>query len=302
MKLLITGAWADARSNFVNLRQMGHEILWMSDERGDLPFGYEDVEGVICNGLFLYHPLSHFTALRFIQLTSAGYDRVPMEEIRERKITIFNARGVYSIPMAEFALCGVLQIYKQSRFFMQNQIDHRWEKHRGLMELHGKTVCILGIGSVGDECAIRFRAFGCRVIGVNIRPRPAEHFDCVYPMEQLNAALEVADIVVLAIPLTEETHSLMNAERFKAMKPGAVLVNLARGAIVDTAALLEALDTQLSGAVLDVFEQEPLPPDSPLWQKDNVLLTPHNSFVGEGNQKRLCDLIMNNLGGFDFSL
>ena len=99
--------------------------------------------------LFLSHPIEKFTNLRYIQLTSAGFDRVPMEYVKVHNIEIRNARGVYSIPMAEFALCGVLQLYKQSRFFMENQKARTWEKHRRLLELSGKTVCIIGCGSVG---------------------------------------------------------------------------------------------------------------------------------------------------------
>ena len=298
MKLLVTGAWNGAQEHFETLASMGHEVIWMLDERGALPDGAQMAQAVICNGLFLHHPEAGFEELRYVQLTSAGYDRVPLAALERRGITVHNARGVYSIPMAEFALCGVLQLYKQSRFFQQNQTDRRWEKHRGILELYGKTVCILGIGSVGRECAIRFGAFGCRVLGVNIRPRPVEHFDIVYPMEELNTALAMADIVVLAIPLTDETRHLINAERFQSMKSGAVLVNLARGAVVDTTALLDALDSHLGGAVLDVFEQEPLAADSPLWTKKNVLLTPHNSFVGEHNGDRLKRIILDNLEQF----
>lgn len=298
MKLLVTGAWNGGASHLDTLRKMGHEVYWMEDERSELPQQYMDAEGVICNGLFLYHPIEHFPALRYIQLTSAGFDRVPLEEVQRRGITIHNAKGVYSIPMAEFAVCGVLQLYKQSGFFRRNQEERRWEKHRGLLELAGKTVCILGIGSVGTACAVRFKAFGCRVLGVNIRPRASEHFDRVFGLDVLDDVLGQADVVILALPLTLQTNGLINGERLSAMKAGAILVNLARGAIVDTQALLDALDSRLGGAVLDVFDQEPLNADSPLWAKDNVLVTPHNSFVGEGNQERLRNLILNNLLDF----
>lgn len=298
MKLLVTGAWNGAPEYFDMLSRMGHEILWMPDERSVLPSGAEAAEGIICNGLFLVHPPEAFPALRFVQLTSAGFDRVPLDELRDRGIEVRNARGVYSIPMAEFALCAVLQMYKQCRFFLRNQEACRWEKHRGLLELYGKTVTIVGTGSVGTECAIRFRAFGCRVLGINIRPRPALHFDRVYSFDQMNDVLSQTDVLLLAVPLTEQTRYLMNADRFRAMKPGAILVNLSRGAVVDTQALIAALDSRLGGAALDVFEQEPLAADSPLWKKDNVLLTPHNSFVGEGNRERLCQVIMSNLASF----
>lgn len=298
MRLLITGAWNDAQAHFAELKQLGHEIIWMPDERGTLPSGSTDAEGVICNGLFLYHSLDQFPLLKFIQLTSAGFDRAPMDEIQRRKIAVFNARGVYSIPMAEFALCGVLQLYKQSLFFRRNQDRCLWEKHRGLRELHGRTVCIIGIGSVGTECARRFRAFGCGIIGVNIRPRPADQFDQVYGFDRLDEVLGESDIVVLALPLTEQTRHLMDTRRFDAMKRDAILVNLSRGQVVDTGALVNALGTTLGGAVLDVFEEEPLSAASPLWCMENVLITPHNSFVGDGNSERLYRIIINSLEFF----
>jgi phosphoglycerate dehydrogenase-like enzyme len=163
------------------------------------------------------------------------------------------------------------------------------------MELAGKRVCIVGCGSVGTECARRFAAFDCPVIGVDVFTQERPHFRQILPLEQLDEALAVADVVVLTLPLTTETRHLMNGTRFGKMKPGAVLVNIARGAVVDTDSLTDALRGNLGGAVLDVFEEEPLDPEHPLWSMENVLLTPHNSFVGDGNQARLCRVIMENL-------
>ena len=242
----------------------------------------------------MHHPLERFINLRLIQLTSAGYDRVDMAYLRAHHIEIRNAKGVYSIPMAEFALTGVLDLYKQSRFFCENQKARRWEKHRALRELCGKTVLIVGCGDVGAECAKRFRAFGCRVIGLNRTARENPAFDEIRSADTLDAVLPEADIVVLSIALSDKTRHLMNASRLSRLKDGAVLVNLARGALLDTQALLPVLP-RLGGAVLDVFETEPLPEGSPLWERENVILTPHNSFVGEGNGERLDKLIMENL-------
>ena len=291
MKLLVTGAWNCTQEQLNSLERSGHVIVFMQNEKDPLPCTYEEVEGVICNGLFLYHPIEKFTSLRYIQLTSAGFDRVPMEFVKAKGIEIHNARGVYSIPMAEFAISGVLQLYKQSRFFYENQKQCEWKKHRGVLELYGKTVCIVGCGNVGTECANRFKAFGCRVIGIDLFPREDVSYEKIYPLVDLENYLPQADVVVLTLPLTEETRYMMNEERFSKMKVGSVLVNIARGAVVDEQALLKALDKKLLGAVLDVFEEEPLFAENPLWQKENVILTPHNSFVGDGNKKRLGFLI-----------
>ena len=298
MKLLVTGAWQGAKTHMETLTAMGHEIIFLQQEREALPCPAAEIEGVIGNGLFLHHPLEDFTALRYIQLTSAGFDRVPMDVVHARKITVHNARGVYSIPMAEHALWGVLTLYRQGAFFVQKQAQRLWEKRRDLLELGGKTVCVLGCGSVGTACAERFRAMGCRVLGVNRTVRESTAFDAVYPFDQMDDVLAQADVVIVTLPLTDETRGLLNAARFAAMKPGAVLVNIARGALVDEGALLDALEGKLRGAVLDVFETEPLAPGSPFWDRENVLLTPHNSFVGDGNAARLDTLILENLRAY----
>ena len=295
MNLLVTGAWQCTEEQLNELRRMGHEVCFMQYEKDDLPCDYAWVEGVICNGLFLSHPIEKFINLKYIQLTSAGFDRVPMDYVKAHNIEIHNAKGVYSIPMAEYAVCGVLQLYKQSRFFYDNQKQNKWEKRRGLLELNGKTVCIVGCGSVGTECAKRFGAFGCEVIGVDLYPRKDENYSEMYPLDDLNNELPKADIIVLTLPLTDESQHLMNHERLAILKNTAVLVNIARGAVVDTDALIERLPN-LGGAVLDVFEDEPLAENSALWDMENVIVTPHNSFVGEENKDRIDEVILSNIG------
>lgn len=295
MNLLVTGAF-DCTENELNmLRERGHNVVFMQQEKSPLPCEAGWVEGIIGNGIFLSHPIEQFTSLRYIQLTSAGFDRVPMDYVEQHGIEIHNARGVYSIPMAEFAVSGVLQLYKQSGYFHENQKAHNWEKHRGLLELFGKNVCIVGCGSVGTECAKRFKAFGCSVVGVDIKPYQNELYDTMLPLDSLDEALMQADVTVLTLPLTDETKHLMNKTRFSCLKEGAIVVNIARGAVVDTEALIEALRSNLGGAVLDVFEEEPLDEHSPLWDIENVMITPHNSFVGDGNHDRMLDVIMNHL-------
>ena len=294
MNLLVTGAWSDGKNCIADLETMGHTVTFMQYEKDELPCSYEWVEGVICNGLFLTHPIEKFTNLRYIQLTSAGFDRVDMDYVKSHGIEIHNARGVYSIPMAEFALCGVLQLYKQAAFFRENQCNHLWEKHRGLLELAGKKVLIVGCGSVGNECAKRFKAFDCSITGVDLFPREDKLYSEMLPLDKLDNALEQADIVVLTLPLTEQTRHLIDNRKLSLMKDGATLVNIARGAIVNTDALLNHID-RFTGVVLDVFEEEPLNENSPLWDKQNIILTPHNSFVGEGNGERINEGIIKNL-------
>lgn len=294
MNLLITGAWQSVHKNISVLELLGYKIAFMQQEKENLPCDAEWVEGVICNGLFLYHKIEKFKNLRYIQLTSAGFDRVPMDYVKEHDIEIHNARGVYSIPMAEFAVAGVLQIYKQSHFFYENQKGHKWEKHRGLLELSGNSVCIVGCGSVGTECAKRFKAFDCQIIGIDLIPREDIYYDQILGIDKLEEVLPNTDVLVLTLPLTDETTHLIDSNMLDRLKERAVLVNIARGAIIDADALIKCLD-RLGGVVLDVFEEEPLNRNSLLWDKENVFVTPHNSFIGNRNQERLSELIISNL-------
>lgn len=223
-----------------------------------------------------------------------GLDRVPMDYMDAHGIKVFNARGVYSAPMAEFAVCSVLGFYKRSAFFSAAQSEHRWEKHRGLEELGGKRVVIVGAGSVGRACADRFRAFGCEIIGVD-RRTAVDGFDKIYSIGDIRAAVSAGDIVIFCLPLTKETEHIANAELLCAMKDGAVIVNISRGGIIDTDALITELKSGRLRAALDVFEQEPLDAGSELWDLPNAVITPHNSFVGDGNRARLFSLIISNL-------
>ena len=300
MNLLVTGAWHEAREYTGELENLGHKVQILQWEKDPLPCAYEWVEGVICNGLFLYHPIELFPNLHYIQLTSAGYDRVPLDYIHSHGIELHNARGVYSIPMAEHAVSGVLQLYRQTRVFDRNQREHKWNKKQTLSELYGKTVCIVGCGSVGTECAKRFQAFGSRVIGIQRTVSSSYSFveyNEICSVNELDKSLSEIDILVLALPLTEDTRHLMNRDRIFNLKQGAIVVNLSRGEIIETKPLIEAIcNGTIGGAVLDVFEEEPLPTDSPLWNQENVILTPHNSFNGEGNCERLWKCIWKNIG------
>ena len=293
MNILMTGAFQLDSGEREQLEAAGHKVFVHPDERAPVEHP-ERYEAVVCNGLFLHNPIENFTGLRLIQLTSAGLDRVPLDYIRAHGIELHNAAGVYSVPMAEFAVCGILQLYKQSRFFAENQTWHKWEKHRGLPELSGKRVCILGCGDVGREIAKRLRAFGCRITGVNRAVRVLPDFDEVLPLDKLAETAAACDILVCCIALTPETRSIVSEEIFGRLHDGAVFVNVARGALVDEAALTKWLQSG-GHAVLDVFAEEPLPENSPLWDMESVILTPHNSFVGDGNRERLWVKIKENL-------
>ena len=293
MNVLVTGAFQLNSEELAALKAAGHQVCVHPDERDPVEHP-ERYEAVVCNGLFLHNPIENFTNLRLIQLTSAGLDRVPLDYIRAHGIELHNAAGVYSVPMAEFAVCGILQLYKQSRFFTENQARHKWEKHRGLLELSGKRVCILGCGDVGREIAKRLSTFGCRITGVNRTVRALPDFERVLPLEKLSDAASACDILICCIALTADTRGIVSKEIFDCLPSGTAFVNVARGALADEAAMTAWLQNG-GHAVLDVFEEEPLPENSALWDMENVILTPHNSFVGDGSRKRLWAGIKENL-------
>lgn len=295
MNLLVTGAYELNGSELAELEAAGYCVTVLNNERTPVERP-ERYEAVVCNSLFLHQPIEAFPNLRLLQLTSAGLDRVPLDYIRTRGIELHNAAGVYSVPMAEFAVGGILQHYKQSRFFAENQKAHRWEKHRGLLELTGKRVCILGCGDVGREIAKRLCAFGCRITGVNRTVRELPDFDEVLPLDKLPDAAAVCDVLICCIALASETRGIVSKEVFDRLSAGAIFVNVARGALADSDAMTAWLQSG-GRAVLDVFEEEPLPETSPLWDMENVILTPHNSFVGDGNRERMWSVIRNSLMG-----
>ncbi len=295
MKTLITRAFKLTQQEKSLLESMGLEITFWADEHAEVP-NPEEYEAVISYELFKYNDISRFTALKYMQVTSAGLDHLPMAEIRRRGIILNNARGVYSVPMAEYALGGVLYLYKQIGRFAANQQAHRWERLRGLREIAGKNVLIVGVGSIGCEIAKRFAAFDAVVTGVDIVPIKSPYFERILSADKLDMLLPQADIVVITLPLMPSTRHMFDAARFAKFHEGALLVNLARGQIVDQQALTAALlDGRLGGAVLDVFEQEPLSSDDPLWDMPNVIVTPHNSFLSESNNSSMFKVVLGNL-------
>lgn len=291
MKTIVTGALQATDEELKMLGDLGLEITLHPDER-EIVIDPGQYEAAICNGLFLYNEIEKFKNLRYVQLTSAGTDRVPMRYIREKGIELHNAAGVYSAPMAEWTLMRILELYKNAGRLFENR---SWVKDRSWRELGGKTALIVGFGANGSAIAKRLKAFDVNVFAVSRSKKESPFVDGFYKFDELDEALGIADIVIITLALNDETRRIMNAERFAAMKDGAIFVNAARGALVDENALIAALKDKLFGAALDVFELEPLPDDSPLRQLDNLLISPHNSFVGENNHARLMALVFKNL-------
>lgn len=296
MRILLTGAFNYSEEQLQKIKDLGVEVFFLQQEKESLPLRVSEIDAVVCNGLFLYHKLENFSSLKYIQLTSAGFDRVPLEEIKRRGITINNARGVYSIPMAEWALARILEKYKYLTTFNGNQKQSVWEKNRNLKEINGTSAAIVGAGNIGQEVAKRLSAFGAHITGYDVFLGDKQYFDEVHHVDALRSEIQSYDIVVLTAPLTDETKHMISSTILESMKKDAILVNIARGGLVDTLSLIDVLGKRSDiYAALDVFEEEPLPNTSPLWKMENVVVSPHNSFVSDGNNKRMFDVIYNNL-------
>ena len=183
---------------------------------------------------------------------------------------------------------------------LRDQRANGWPSvRRPVHELRGQTMLIVGLGEIGVETARLAKAFGMTVVGVKRAPSDVEHVDEVHGNDGLTELVSRADAIVVTLPITPETEGLLSAEVLAAVKPGAVLTNVGRGAVVDEDALVERLrDGTLAGAALDVFATEPLPPESPLWELPNVIVSPHVSALSELENERIVDLFLDNLGRF----
>ena len=215
--------------------------------------------------------------LKWLQVMGAGVDWALVPELPP-SVQVTRAPGIFGPWMAEYVVGWCSWVTQRMKLYRDAQRQRRWDDHVLPDRLAGKTMTIVGLGDIGREIARVARGLGMRVLGVSRRGRPARAAARMYPVTAMAQALREADFVVLLLPLTVETRGIFGPDALGAMKPTAWLINIARGAVVSEAALLEALEQKrIAGAVLDVFDREPLPPSHPLWRMDNVVVTPHIS-------------------------
>jgi D-2-hydroxyacid dehydrogenase (NADP+) len=244
--------------------------------------------------------LAHARALKWIHSTAAGVAQLMYPELRNSGITVTNASGIFSLPMAEHTVGLLLALARNFPDSVRYQdlsewsVQELWDKPQHISEINGRLLLIVGYGSIGRELARRARAFDMRVWGVTRSGKGSTtHAERILPVAELNEALPFADYVAIAAPETPETKHLIGAEQIARMKPGSRLINVARGSLLDEAALLSALQRgALGGAALDVTGREPLPPESPLWSAPNLFITPHTSAISERLWQRETDLLL----------
>ncbi len=230
--------------------------------------------------------------LKWLQLTSAGADKIVYGGAVSKDTLLTNASGAFGEVIAEYVIGGILCLYRDLFSYRKNQRGKLWHDTKKERMLFGSRVLILGCGNIGQCVSERLRAFGAFTAGVRRRREKCAAFDETYPVELLDELLPLADIIICALPKTPETEHLLNRERLSLVKKDALVVNVGRGSVIDTNALCEKLESGgLFGAVLDVFEQEPLEESSPLWEMENALITPHISGVSFGHSARTERLI-----------
>jgi len=247
------------------------------------------------------------TRLKWLHCSGHAIGHFPLADLAARGVVVTNSRGIQAIPIAEHVMACLLALARRLSVTLHDQQQHAWRPNDLIGErspwlLAGRTLGVIGAGSLGQAVAVRARAFGMHVIGMRRHPERGVPggFDAVIGPADKDRLLAISDVVLIAAPLTTETNRLLDAEAIARMKPDAIVINVARGQLIDEEALAAALESgRIGGAALDVFTTEPLPADSPFWPMPNVIVTPHNSGFRPGHFDAVIDLFSENLRRFE---
>ncbi|EFW92025.1 2-D-hydroxyacid dehydrogenase [Haladaptatus paucihalophilus DX253] len=240
--------------------------------------------------------------LEWIHSIQAGYDRFPLSELEEAGIILTNSTGIHGTSVGETVLGTMLEIARRLHRFSRQQVAHEWTRPDWdePFTLQHEPICVVGLGTLGQGIAKRADAIGMHVTGVRRSAESVPHVRTVYANDDLHEAISDARFVALATPLTDETEGLMGEAEFDAMRDDAYFVNVARGDCADQDALVAALQGgDIAGAALDVFEEEPLPEDSPLWDMDDVIVTPHAAAAEVDYYRHIAELVRENAQHID---
>ncbi|MFN9171278.1 MAG: D-2-hydroxyacid dehydrogenase, partial [Dolichospermum sp.] len=244
----------------------------------------------------LHRVLDAAPSLRWHHAPNAGVNHILTPKYLERDLILTNGAGVHGIPIAEFVITYLLAYSKRLPSLYKLQNEHNWQRGLPIQELFGKTLLIIGAGGIGQEIAVRAKAFGMRIFGSSRHPKPLPNFDKVVGANEWKELLPESEFVVIAAPLTLETKGMIDMETLGLFRPDSYLINIARGEIVEESALTKALqEGWIAGAALDTVFTEPLPAESPLWTLPNVFITPHCSGNSPRVKERTLALFLDNL-------
>ena len=295
MKILFTENYG--KEKFDKIKALGYEIIYCNENIVTNNEDVDDADILVTYNPFKNLDINKMNNLKYIQITSIGIDHIPVDKILNRDIVIANNKGGYSIPIGEWIVMYILEIYKNSKRFHEQQLNKEWKQNFSISELRNKKIGFIGTGTLATEAAKRLQGFDVEIWGVNTTGHNKEYFDKCFENDEMDEVFKTCDVVVATIPATKETLGIINKDKFEIMKNGSVFINVGRGNIINEEDLIRYIN-KFKGVALDVFENEPLDKNSLLWEFDNVIITPHNSWVSDNNEERTFNMIYNNLKNY----
>ena len=299
-KLLIT---VPMKNNDIDrIINLGYEVSVCLEN--DLSFkksvhNFKDIDCMICHNPFKKVLFDDFLNLKWIQLTSSGFEHLTLNNFMNRDILVTNNRGAFSIAVSEWIIMRILESFKNSFKVFGNQKNKLWKTDYSVRELYGSTIGFIGTGNVAKETAKKLSTFGVKIIGLNRSGRSIDYFDNTYSLSNITDFIKLCDVVVLAAPLNNDTFHIINDEFLNTVKKGITLINIARGNLIDEMSLMNAIhEKKIIFAALDVFENEPLSTDSVMWDTDQIIISPHNAWISEESKGRKFSMIFKNLRNF----
>jgi len=295
IKALFTFSYGN--ENFKKLEDIGYDITYIPESEITDTIYSIPYEVLVCFNPFPKISVPKMPSLKWIQLVSKGLNHVPLSDINKSDVQVTYNSDATSIPIAELIISYLLQIFKHSKSFYHKQSTKSWASDTNILELYGKTIGFLGTGNIATQAAKRLKPFGTTIYGVNTNGHDADaSFDKIYSLEHLDDFYPLCDVIVSTLPSTPQTYHLLNENSFSKMKEQVSLINVSRGSVICEQDLIACLKQGLfRGVALDVFETEPLPSSSPLWDFENVIITPHNALYSDLYNARVFDMIFQNM-------
>lgn len=243
--------------------------------------------------------LQQNSALKWVQTISAGVDTLPLKKLARYHVQLSNGSGIHAQSISDHVLALLFMKNRGILAALKNQQEKIWSDQVDIVDIKDLRILIVGTGKIGQQLAKDLEFFGCAPIGINTNGRTIDHFKETYSLVELASQTQMADVIINILPLTDDTRHLYDKDFFDLMKPTASFINVGRGASVDTNALYEALkEKKFAFAAIDVFEEEPLPAASPLWDLDNLVITPHFSGYTPHFQKAFMPIFLTNLNSY----
>ena len=294
MKVLFTYDYGTENINKV--KDLGYEVTIINERDIKNSSDVNNTEILICYNPFELLDINKIKNLKYILLSSIGFDQLPMDKVKNNNIVVTNNRGGYSIPMGEHIVLSMLEIYRNSKakFVLQN--ENKWKIDTSILEVFNKNILFIGTGTIATEAIKRLSGFDMNIYGINTTGKETENIKKCYKFGEMDRVIKNMDFVVLSLPHTDKTHYMVDYEFMNKMKDDSVLINVSRGKIINEKDLiLQLKEGKFKGVALDVFETEPLDNSSELWGFQNVNISSHSSWISEMRNIRRFDYIYKNL-------